>query len=767
MNHSKIIVSISVIVALLFTTTTAFALYCLYRSLTGVSIRGRSDVQTAALLTQMKERLKDARTFKDAEYVLKSLDGIPASVMSPAKTAELKRIYGIGAGAAARDGNFDAGEINRIKSEAVTQIFNFYRQQVVRRNLAVASVLSGVLGEAHSTIMRDQKADVYQTFVRRAKDQVDSINGIANNFSDGREILERVSQLDQTLTTFGNATKQQLLWEKQREELFKSAEGVLSSMMGEISARLDRNIDSLQRDFLLAVFLFLLTAVCVVVATQLGRRKAEAWFVQRANVLVKYLATFGRNDDSDTTRADARFLEEDPDWNTVITEIKRGELAFRSRAAAESALSKCLTYPFIVFSPAKKAVFWNSHASRILEVSARDEVEELSFEEFFKRSVVVRRKENMGDLLQSMAQGKEVCLQFHRRSNNEVIPVEVAIYPLQIGLLKGGFVVVFRDMKDEEKRVSERLLTNYKVVDRIVEALLGSDPMPIADNDLDQVPEQVLPIVEKLKKLRIKIDEREALWNGEVHAVWEQVKKEEEILNKLSAELNNIRAQHEALGNVSNGIAEVERRLRDFVVAVERRVEDGFAHWRRIMQDVEHKAHVAEKAVAYETSVRRITEEMNEWKANFRTSLASVQKCKDWVRVHALNLNVGGAEDQDAFRDRARKFAIAMAEFYDRLEDIEGELQSFISRHPGNGAVPSLEEGVDLKPLMETITRAYESLREDVGSWKKANSEIESLAERLNALTTAAVARKGEIDMLKETCIQVNSTAIQGLERWT
>src|SRR3989344_2155419 len=271
-------------------------------------------------------------------------------------------------------------------------------------------------------------------------------------------------------------------------------------MMAEISARLDRNIDSLQRDFLLAVFLYMITSILAGLAVFMGRKRAQSWFGQRVNVLVKCLSRFGRNDEGDVGRADARVLEEDPDWSGVFAEIRRGEQGFRPRSAAETALSKCLTNPFVVFSPQKKAVFWNSHASRILDISARDEVDELGLEEFFNRCVVVRRKENFADLLRNTEEGKEITLQFHRRSNNEVVPVEVSVYPLQAGALKGGFVVLFRDMKEEEKRITDRLLSNYKVVDRIVDTLVApAGTVAAAEIELDQVPVEVLPIVEKME----------------------------------------------------------------------------------------------------------------------------------------------------------------------------------------------------------------------------------------------------------------------------
>jgi hypothetical protein len=87
MNHSRALVTITTVLVLLFSASTGFALFTLYKSLTGVSIRGRTDMQTAVLLTQMKEKLRDAKTIKDAEHALKSLDGIPASVLSPEKSA--------------------------------------------------------------------------------------------------------------------------------------------------------------------------------------------------------------------------------------------------------------------------------------------------------------------------------------------------------------------------------------------------------------------------------------------------------------------------------------------------------------------------------------------------------------------------------------------------------------------------------------------------------------------------------------------------------
>lgn len=766
MRHSKTLNVIAIVVLTTFTLATSYSLYCLYRSLTGVGVRGRSDVQTAALLTSIRERLKMVKNQKEAEIILKALDGIPSSVLSPNRVTEIKRAYGL-SGAEGSAGNkdytFDANDLTRAREEVLAQLFSFYRFQVVKRNLAIASLISGLIVEGNSVLMRDQSGEVYLSFVRKVKEQLESARTMSVSLPEADQSLERIRLVDVSLNALANAKKQHANWEKTKDETFKGAERAISETIGEMTGRLDKNIDSLQRDFLVAVFLFLSALVGSILVLYIGNSRIARWFSVRTDVLSKYLHNFGRNDELESFRVDTTLLEQEGEWAKLFDEVRKAEQGFRARVAAEIALSKCFGGPFVVFSPARKAIYWNSQATRLLNINNRTEVDELAIQDIFARAGMSRKKEGLSEFLKQFETGKEAFLQLEQRLNGSLTPIEVSIFPLLTGALKGGFVVVFREMREEEKRVAERLLANFQVIDQLVDGILSGSTGAI---DLAPVPEQVIPLVEKLKSLKVKLDEREALWSAEIQAVWEQVKREEEYLVRFGDEIRKVETQQKSLSELSQGFDRCGIELQKTVDELERRVLTSTQVWARLSGDLDSKSQLAKRAIGYESKVREVAKSMTEWNQEFRHGLASIRKCKDWIRLNAVNLNVGGAADADVFRDRARKFSIAMTEFYDKLEGVEAEFQGFIDRHPGSSVVPILEDGADLSTLARDIQDGFVGMRADVEAWQKFSKELKALFAKSNQLSRDLDDRQREFGLLRENFVKVNESAIKELEQW-
>ena len=64
-------------------------------------------------------------------------------------------------------------------------------------------------------------------------------------------------------------------------------------------------------------------------------------------------------------------------------------------------------------------------------------------EDFFNQCGLVKKKESFAELLRKIETGRESYLQMHIRSNSQIVPIEIAVYPIQVGVLKGGFVILF------------------------------------------------------------------------------------------------------------------------------------------------------------------------------------------------------------------------------------------------------------------------------------------------------------------------------------
>lgn len=769
MKHSRVLNWVSLTIMLMFSVSLSYSLYCLYRSLTGVSVRGRTDVQTAALLSTVRERLKLAKSQKDAELSLKILEGNGAGAIPQNRLQDLRRIYGLDGDAKNRERTatnltFDVADVQKAKVETVNQLFNFYRQQVVKRNLAIASLISGVIAEGHSVLMREPSADLYMSYIRKAKEQIDSARSMAATLPDSGQVIERINQVDTSLNDFTRAAKQLAVFEKSRDELFKQADVAISGTLQEISGRLDRTIDNLQRDFLISIFLFLCSILGSLLLTSMGSRRISAWFQERSQVLGKILKSFGREEATIERSADEEFLKSDPAWSELLEDIKRAEQGFLVRSAAETAMTKCFGGAFIVFSPERMALNWNSHAVKLLNISSRSESDGAPMEELFARAGFSRRREGLGDFLRKIDATNEYQFQLEQRLNGAVVPVEVSVFPIRSGQLKGGFACVFREMKDEEKRVAERIFENLKVMDQIVEGILQKTNVTV---DTTAVPEQVLPIVEKLRTLKVSLDERELLWRAEIEAITAQVKREEEYLTELTAELAHLKGQQDRAQGLSVSLEGSWRKLSELAASVTQQLGASIGYWQRISHDLESKSAAALNAKTYEDKVRGVVSEMRVWGEDFRSSLTALRKCRDWARVHAINLNVGGATDIEVFQERARRYALVLNEFYERIGTIEKELTGFIDKHPGASALASLEVGVDLAPLTRDLQAAQEGMRKDLSTWEKLSQELKIVVSGSTEFAKDFENRSKELTILRENISRVNESAIKELERWS
>jgi len=767
MKQSRATIYLAVIVSTLFSFSLLFCIITMYQQLNGDLSLAPRDLKSTALLSNLKEKLRHVKSKGEVALVLKTLEKLPESdeIFGPLK--ELRAIYGITSDYVQEADKFD---YIVAKNKAITGLFNFYRRQVVQRKLATATVLSGLINDGNSLFIKEKRPSLVLAFVRRSKEKLKSLNKAAIRYSNPGETLRKSKEVHRLLTNLEDLARNQITWNREKETLHAKSEKLINEIVSKLSLRQESSLDILQRDFLLVIFFCILVFLCVGLIVYFGAKRINDTFSKRRLILSRYLFNFGMSERSQVSSGDIALLEKEEEWKLLLEAIRKAEDEFKKQWGAEIALSRSIKFPFVVFSQQKKAKYWNSCAVRVLNLESKDELDEISLADFLERSSIEtgsgRDSKIIEDIRQKMDEGKEVYIQSHLKFKEELLPLEIGVFPIETGPYKGGNILLFWEMKDEERRIADRVISNIKVIDDLIDKISTNEEFDFSTVNISNLPEQVIPIVDKLRSFGIKLEEKDRLWKSEIEAILVQVKKEEEILNRLFIELRSIQKDHDIILHVSNNMKILEEKLVSNSTESERYLLDMNGNWRRICVDIESKRHAAEKGTKYEEEVRSLVEEMKSWNDKFSDNLKRIKKCKEWVKIHAINLNLGDPKDAEIFRDRARQFSLAMGEFYERIVEIENDFEGFIIRHPGSGKIPVLDNNVDLSSLISSISESYEKLKDNLAEWKSINTEIKSLSDKTKSFIEGIEIRKEEVSKLNKTCRAANRGAIDNLERW-
>lgn len=759
MNGRKSVKLVGFGVLSVFSLIVVFCLHGLYQSANGLVGSGFDSYKTAALLGEVRERLREAKSGSDARIILRTLDTMPQKLINADQVKQLHKIYDVkGLPGGVEDATIEA---NRI--DLFSEMFNFYRQLVVQRSFGAASVVSKLLRQGYKNISATAKPEAILAFTRLVSDRLDQIEGMIGSQAPWGGWVRNLRQLNANFETSARARK---LWKTEGQKSFTKAESVLTKMVGGIAARSREDSTELQQRFLILTFVFLLATLLAIGLIYMFARSTERWFDKRIRVSRDLIEKFGLQDDKGT---EVEVLQQDKDWSGFYKDVMRFEEQFLDSINSEVAIARSIQTPLVVLSPANHVVHWNSDVTKLLQVRSHKEVGKLSLREFFKgiKMQTIAGIEEFGieDFEARLVAGNSSEFQLYFIVDGTKIPCLVRIDPITEGFYANGYAVCIYDLREEDGRVSERVADSLKQVFGIVSSMNEGETVDFSEIDLDRVPERSQEIIESLRDIQVERLEREELWRSEIEALISQVSKQDEFIGNNRSDITVLKNKYVQLNELLIARSERLDMMESSLIELQRRLASSDATWRRVVESIERTKGLETQAVEYESHVKAIREEMFAWYSNFEQGVESIRKCREWVKLQSVNVNIGDSEIK-VFRDRARKFAFAISEFYERVNGLKKDIKGFIDRHPGSAVLSAMKAADDWDELVQEISGFYNQVR---GSIESLSSEQEQTIldfTKIKLLQDEVSRIHNELMEVNDKSSLVNTRTREALDRW-
>ncbi len=738
-----------------------YALFLVYGSLNDASRLGLEATKKVRVLSGLKETFKNIETPKDYISARKQLK---KKKFNGFIKKELKEIESWSNKAALSNKT-----LMKNKRLVFSEIFSLHKKNIVPRKMR--PIISRSIQNVNKLFISNSRPEFILLFTDTEKEKFLKMKKSLSNLP--RRSISSIDYVINALNKLSKSAKKSVSLGKNKKSAVRNINIALSKEISGIESNLLKNINQLQRNFYLFLVVVMFVIFMSIFGVKMSGKSISAAFKKKKKTLGLYLSLYGYDKPEEVLKEVDKVMDEDKDWNDFIREVAYHEKKFIEKNSAELSLSRSTHFPFVVFSSEGKAIYWNSHLVRTLGVGSYDEVGSLSLKEFFNQSSFFDKDRNFLESFplpyNEFSSIKEMeCLDlFLRTTKQEMLPIRAYIYPIDTGKLSGGILVGFEDRSDAEEEISRKITETIMILDDVITVISEDSTQPLPYLDLESVSPQVLPLLEKFKRLQIHLNEKADIFRSELAAVLSYVQKEQEILHHIHRESEDLSSKQDILHSALEQLNRTDGILSKNCSLAENRLENLIQRWKRLTVDIENKDKANTKAKSYENQVQKVVEQMQVWVKAFSEAVEVMRECRDWVKSEAINVNLNDKENKDVFRGRVRKFSISVSEFFHQLEAVEKDLKSFIDKHPGGMDFLGIDSGVDLNPVLEEMSKTYEDMAQYLAQWKDGNRNIKEASQKAEKFQEIIQKYDLELKVLNKNSLVLNENACQSLVRWS
>lgn len=751
----------------------AIAIFFLYfRNLDESGIRLNHDVKVSAVLLDAKTNLIKGR---DLTQTMKKLKAIQAEKSSFDKE-KLKKIYELfqGYGERKKQGKvrLTHKELEDKKVNLLSDAFSLYRSQVKLRNFEVAAIAAAVYQDVERLDV-DADADLkrFNSLSLSARQRLSSIYGIADRYSNPGLIRKLSSDLRIKLTRM---TSQ---YEAYRN--FKGANGgsdgeifaAIESAINDMRKKSDDFISSSRSEFIYAILLF---AICLGLGAMImlvTAKRIQAKMDRLSVAFMKVLNKFAQPEEKDHVKNEINLLMRSGDWGRIYKVYSLVEEKFLKRNGSELAFARSINTPYFILNEDNRAIYWNSHAIKALSIGSIEEIGEQSPGHIFDADLL-GKNEKQGKIVANelndwISNKNEFVYQFFVRTDGKIIPYEMSMTTIKTGLLAGGKIVTLRNCVKESDIINKHVERGLAESRHLIEKLIDGDFKAEIDSaKYLALPPAAARQIDLIKELRVKIFEKEKLWKSETEALLDQNRREKEILEQLMQQLNEIRNSNAFFEDLSKVVTQVGQRIDTEWHSMEKHLNAWDKNWKRIQRDFDELVNVADRAQIYEDSVRKAIDGFRNWMEAFDVSVEGLERGKELVKVHALNLNFVDEKDIDELKQKARMMASSINTYYEAIVAMREEVNHLVERHPGSSEYKSLEDQQRVYALIQDMHKEFDDLSKTIRSWKGSNAKLIEIGKKATDVLKSIESKEESLVQLYDACRLINEKAQESLTRW-
>lgn len=771
MKTSKVYLYLTGTIFGICTIAMVYILISLFQTIDRGGVQVTNDVRLSPVITHVQESIRQAKTADDVKKALKSMESLSGLGSGHDLIDKFRKNYQtVVTHFQEKPKESENTVIVSRKKELVDNALNFYRKEVPHGDISLRQILLNIIFDTHASYL-NESPEMEMAFSKRTKEKLTSLKALSGQSTEPGQAY-RVAMLEAAYNQYEKALNLSWTWNTEKEDLLGKAEKASEKMVRDVKSNADSSLESSRREFLYSVLIGALAIFLSLCGIYFGHYYFNASFKKKSEKFLQFLRKFGMENEDAAVKKGVEDLQQDEEWAGVVQAVREAEDKFVTACQVQLSLSRNLSIPFYLFNKEGAMQLCNQAGQQLLKLTDV-EVNTFTLDSFLHERVFYTGEDNGTDLdyiKNFCRENTSGVLETKLRNGEERIPVELLISHINSGNLVGGKIIVVREIRSEIARIEKEVHRQISYAQDLVQKIThGYD---IQDNDaasyVHRYSKSVQQMMQDLRNMKLKVQEREILWQNEMKALLDQVSRQRDIFTQLTQEMGLVQNGQKDLQVIIDSIYSVEETLSDEVIQIEMSLQQWMENRRRLLQDLNnHSSHLA-RVKGYEEGVRKNIDDLKKLVGNFAGDFADLNRFKEEARLQAINLALGVASGSpEEFSIRARAYAAELTKFCDRMRVIQESLQTLIARHPGGSLFPQLEANELDADLVTQVREEHVKLSAYLQRWKVAGEQVLGEGERAKEILQEIERKNSGLTQLNQTCLLINDQAKENLQRWS
>ncbi|NUM89778.1 MAG: hypothetical protein HUU37_11275, partial [Bdellovibrionales bacterium] len=231
-------------------------------------------------------------------------------------------------------------------------------------------------------------------------------------------------------------------------------------------------------------------------------------------------------------------------------------------------------------------------------------------------------------------------------------------------------------------------------------------------------------------------------------------------------ELDAIRGGHETLSDLVDEMFRADSIVTDEIRSVEKELTAWVSRRARLQDELRRHGEVMVRAREYEEAIRAETLAIRELLGRVEEEFRELALYRDEVRLASVNLQLAPETERAEFQTRARSYASRVGGVCERMKELIGAVDRFVSRHPGGALLSVLESHAVPEDEIGGVEKEHARLEQVLAKWRTSGASALESGEKARELIREMEKSDVLAHQLEETVEVINDQARQNLGRW-
>ena len=655
----------------------------------------------------------------------------------------------------------DAKQSLALKRDLMEGMVNAYRKEIPNGPIALrASYLNILFDVQNSLVNESDEAEL--VFLRKVKERMQGLKAFVEKSGD-QALLVRVNSLDSIFLSYEKNFEALQKWKKDKSAVLAKTEKNLPQLSEEILGKRDGQLEDSRRFFLYSSMISLIVSALALAAVFLFYKVGKLKYEASVADFSRFLSRFGQERVAQDEKRLVESLSRDPNWESIVASVLEAENKFIASFQTLIAIPQSMSTPYLVFSREGLLQHSSDSALSLFSVSGKS----YSLDNFLASGLLSSREgetEAVVHMIQnSFASPKVDTFELCLMQDGIKVPYELLSYPIVRGPLAGGKVFLFREIRNEMRRIEASVKGQLMVVR---EAIYNIHHGKNLNLEKENCGDEVLAALENLEAMKLHLDEQSLRRATERDALLDQVRRQKEILERLGAGMSEVRSIQTQALNIVSEIHEQDENWHDEVRVLERDMERWALLREKLEVELGRYAETMRKAKFYEEDLRSATAQIESFLGDFEAILSELNQFGDRAKLHAVNMSFASDPKQREIAANARAYAFEMGKFVSLASEVGQKLRKFLREHPGNSLVPILDSSDFDEVALDSFEQEEGRLNGFVKRWSSNGDELLERGEQALQLLKNTDKTVATLSQLGETSLVINGQTEGNVSRW-